>query len=239
MSKRDTFFAVIPARKNSKGILNKNMQLIGNKPMIQFTIEAALAASKLNSVIVSSDDENIINFAKNHGIDAPFKRPEKLSRDNSKISDVLLHALDWFKLTYQSLPDNIILLQPTSPFRSSEDIDKAIEMFSNSPKKTLISATELSQHPGDCIVKNEDGKFSRLKLKTNYELDIGRQAYPESLFIDGGIYIIETLEFLNTHRTIGDDPEILVTSKSHAIDIDTSFDLKIARAMYDSNEFNF
>jgi CMP-N,N'-diacetyllegionaminic acid synthase len=237
MYDRETFFAVIPARKDSKGISNKNMQLIGDKPMIQFTIEAALAATKLKSVILSSDDENIIELAQKNGVDAPFKRPKNLSQDNSKISDVVLHALDWYETTYQTLPENIMLLQPTSPFRTSEDIDQAIDRFSNSSKKTLVSATELSQHPGDCLVRNDDGKYYRLKINSNYENDSGRQAYPETLFIDGGIYISETLEFLNSLQLIGDNPEIMITPQSHAIDIDTPFDLKIARAMYDSGEF--
>ena len=116
-------------------------------------------------------------------------------------------------------------------------IDQAIDMFSNSSKKTLVSATELSQHPGDCLVRNDDGKYYRLKINSNYENDSGRQAYPETLFIDGGIYISETLEFLNSQQLIGDNPEVMITPQSHAIDIDTPFDLKIARAMNDSREF--
>ena len=237
MYDRETFFAVIPARKDSKGISNKNMQLIGDKPMIQFTIEAALGATKLKSVILSSDDADIIELAQKNGIDAPFKRPKNLSRDNTKISDVIIHALDWYEATYQTIPANIMLLQPTSPFRTSEDIDQAIDRFSNSSKKTLVSATELSQHPAACLVRGDDGKYYRLKINSNYDNDSGRQAYPETLFIDGGIYISETLEFLNSKQLIGDNPEIMITPQSHAIDIDTTFDLKIARVMYGSGEF--
>jgi hypothetical protein len=82
-----------------------------------------------------------------------------------------------------------------------------------------------------------DGKYNRLKIKSNYDNDSGRQTYPETLFIDGSIYISETLEFLKTQQLIGEDPEIMITPQSHAIDIDTPFDLKIARAMYDSEIF--
>ena len=138
------FFAVIPARKGSKGITNKNMQLIGEKPMILYTMEAALDSNELKNIILSSDDQNIINLAHKIGLDAPFTRPDYLARDDSKISDVILHALDWHKSTYSNLPNNIVLLQPTSPFRDSEDIDRAIKLFKKSTKKTLVSVTEIS-----------------------------------------------------------------------------------------------
>jgi len=229
--------AIIPARKGSKGILNKNMQLIGTMPMIQYTMSAALDAKNLNSIILSTDDENIIDLAEKNGIQVPFIRPSNLSCDDTKVSEVILHSLDWYKTTHQTLPENIMLLQPTSPFRTSEDIDQAIDRFENSLKKTLVSATEFSQHPSDCLLKNDDGQYSRLKIGLNCDNDSGRQLYPEVLYLDGSIYISETLEFLKTRQLIGEYPEIMITSQSHALDIDTPFDLKIARIMHDSGKF--
>jgi len=229
--------AIIPARKGSKGILNKNMQLIGKKPMIQHTMDAALTAKKLNNIILSTDDKNIIELAKSNGIQVPFIRPTKLSLDHTKISEVVVHALEWYKVENKVFPKNILLLQPTSPFRTSDDIDQAIQMFDKTLKKTLVSATEFSQHPGDCLIKDNNNQYHRLKLNSSYENNSGRQAYPEVLYIDGSIYLSETLEFLKTHQLIGNNPEIMITAQSHAIDIDTPFDLKIAKAMYDSGEF--
>jgi len=237
MKANNKFLAIIPARKGSKGILNKNMQIIGEKPMIQFTIEAALGANKLENIILSSDDQNILNLGKKIGLDIYFKRPKSLSLDNTRVSDVILHSLDWYKATYKTLPENIILLQPTSPFRDSHDIDKAIELFNNSPKKTLVSATEISQHPGDCLSKGIDGEFKRIEVNLNSTSLTGRQAYSETIFIDGGIYISNTSEFLLTNEMIGNNPEVLMILQSHGIDIDTSFDLNVARAIYNSKEF--
>ena len=231
------YLAIIPARKGSKGIINKNMQIIGDKPMIQFTMEAAFKSKRLSNIILSTDDQNIINLGEKIGILAPFKRPEDLSNDNSDVSDVIIHALDWYKATYHMLPENIILLQPTSPFRDSKDIDQAIILFETSPKKTLVSATEISQHPGDCLIKDLNGKFKKLEVTLNSSNSSGRQAYSETIFIDGGIYIANTSMFLSTNQIIGIDPEIMMIHQSHAIDIDTIFDLKIARAIYDSKEF--
>jgi CMP-N-acetylneuraminic acid synthetase len=213
------------------------MQIIGQKPMIQFTMEAALGAKKLKNIILSTDDQNILNLGQKIGIRAPFKRPKNLSLDNTQVSDVIMHALDWYKATYDVLPENIVLLQPTSPFRDSEDIDQAIEIFKKSPKKTLVSATETSQHPGDCLIKEIDGKFKRFEVNLNSNNSSGRHAYAKTIFIDGGIYIANTSEFLSTNEMIGNNPEIMMILQSHAIDVDTFFDLKIARAIYDSKEF--
>jgi len=231
------YFAIIPARKGSKGIINKNMQIIGEKPMILFTMEAALKAKQLNNIILSSDDQNIINLARKIGLASPFKRPDYLALDNTKITDVILHALDWYKSTYSSLPQNIVLLQPTSPFRNSKDIDRSLRMFENSPKKTLVSATETSQHPGDCLTKNKDGDFKKFEIDLISNNLSGRQSFPQTIFVDGGIYISDTHHFLSTNELMSDNPEIMMMPQSHAIDIDTDFDLKIARAIYNSKEF--
>jgi len=231
------FFAVIPARKGSKGITNKNMQLIGEKPMILYTMEAALDSNELKNIILSTDDQNIINLAHKIGLDAPFKRPDNLARDDSKVSDVILHALEWHESTYSNLPNNIVLLQPTSPFRDSEDIDRAIKLFKKSNKKTLVSATEISQHPGDCLIKNQDGDYRKLEINMISKNLSGRHCFPHALFVDGGIYITDTEFFLSTHELMEDNPQIMMISQSHAVDIDTDFDLKIARAIYNSQEF--
>ena len=232
------FFAIIPARKGSKGIINKNLQIIGNKPMIQFTFESAKKATSINHLILSSDDERIISLAKKIGINAPFIRPKNLSLDDSKTSDVVLHSIEWFKTSFGHIPKNIMLLQPTSPFRSSKDINCAIRTFLNSKKKTLVSVTEVFQHPGDCLVKNLDGKLSRIDLRSNINEDKGRQGFLETFFIDGSIYIADTMEFLSTNDLVGVDPEICLIPQSHGIDIDTDFDLSVARAMHNSGIVN-
>ena len=128
------YFAVIPARAGSKRIPNKHMQLIGEKTMIQFTIEAALESTELGSTIISSDASDIIKLAVEMGANAPFTRPHNLSTDNAMTTAVLKHALDWYKSHNDQYPNNIVLLQPTSPFRTANDIDQAIKLFRDSQK---------------------------------------------------------------------------------------------------------
>ncbi len=232
----NSFLAIIPARKGSKGILGKNLKKIGGKPMIQFTIEAALPIIQHQNILITSDDQDVVNLAQKLGVEAPFIRPDNLSTDSAKISDVIQHSLDWYKSKYKELPTNIILLQPTSPFRNSNDISRAINQFNKSSKKTLVSACEPIQHPGDCLLKGQDGKFKRIEIGRGVH---GRQSYPEVFFIDGGIYISETNHFLETQDLIGSDPEVFLTQQINAIDIDTPFDLELARGMHNSKLFHY
>ena len=229
MQESNSYLAIIPARKGSKGIPGKNLKKIGGKPMIQFTIEAAISVISNENIIISSNDDSVITLSKQLGLEVPFKRPENLSTDTTKISEVIQHSLDWYESNFNKLPSNIILLQPTSPFRSAKDISCAIKKFQNSPKHTLVSVSEPIQHPGDCILKNPDGRFRRLNIGVGVS---GRQSYPEVLFIDGGIYISEVNHFLKTQELIGDDPEVFKTGQYNSIDIDTPFDLELARAVY-------
>ena len=131
----------------------------------------------------------------------------------------------------------MIILQPTSPFLEAKDIDLAIEKFCNSKKNRLVSVSEPFQHPGDFLVRKENGSLQRVKLDLISNEVSGRQAYPESFFIHGGIYIINTVEFLNSHDLIGFDPEIIIMPQYHSVDIDTPLDLDIARAVYNSQHF--
>jgi len=231
MAVSDEFIVVIPARAGSKRIIGKNLRTIGEKPMIQFTLEAATSLFNMNNIIVTSDDEAVLDLAKKMGIKIPFIRPDYLSTDSADTSDVIVHALEWFKLEHKILPENIILLQPTSPFRTSEDILQAINIFLISNTKTLVSACEPIQHPGDFLVKNNNGRYTKLGIQSGGYVS-GTQSYSEMLFIDGSIYISNTEEFLKTHDIIGDNPEVFKISQSHAIDVDTQFDLDMARSLY-------
>ena len=206
MNIKNDFIAIIPARAGSKGIPEKNIQLIGNKPMVQYTIEAAIASMPIENIIITSNDQKVIEIAISLGLAVPFIRPNKLSTDSSNTSDVIKHALNWYYSKNHAMPKNFILLQPTSPFRNSDDISVAINFFNSSDRKTLISVAEPMQHPGDFIMKDNDGYFRRLQLGVS---ESRRQMYPETFFIDGGIYISETNHFLKTNDWIGSDPDIL------------------------------
>jgi len=235
VQKSNSFLAIIPARKGSKGIIGKNLKKIGGKPMIQYTIEAAMSAFMPDNIIISTDDDNVIRLAGKHGLEVPFVRPDILSSDSAKNTDVIQHSIDWYIYQNKVKPINIILLQPTSPFRDLNDINNAIKKYKNSDKKTLVSVSEPMQHPGDCLIKDSKGCYKRLEISQGLSQ---RQSFPEVFFIDGGIYISETKYFLETQNIIGDDPEIFKMDQSHSLDIDTPFDLELARAIFNSGHVN-
>lgn len=230
MNKQNTFLTIIPARAGSKRIPNKNMKLIGKKPMIQYTIEAAISSVGKSNILISSNDSKVIKLAKNLGLKIPFVRPKNLSTNKSSTSSVILHAIKWFKNKNKFLPNNILLLQPTSPFRTSIDIKKSIKKFVNSKKNTLVSASVPIQNPYDLIFKNKKGNYELLKKI------LGNSIYQKKkskiYFIDGGIYISKTSQFIKSGNLIDESPEIYLTNQLSALDIDTPFDLKLARILH-------
>ena len=201
--------------------------------MLQYTFEAALKSCYLNYLILSSDDPKAISLAGQLGIYAPFTRPNELSQDNSKSVDVFLHALKWYQTEFFDYPENIVVLQPTSPFRTGEDIDKAGQQYEESKADSLVSVCEVTQHPSDCITLDVKGKLSRVPLEED-KTKAGRQGYQQVYFIDGGIYISSVKRFLQKITMFDEQSAIHVVSKSHGIDIDTPFDLELARSMYKS-----
>ncbi len=235
MVKEKTILAIIPARGGSKGIKNKNMQLIGEKPMIQYTFEAATASRKLDTTILTSDDRDIIAFAKKIGIHVPFVRPSSLAKDDTPIIEVIKHALEWHKNEYAYLPEYFIVLPPTSPFRNAADIDNAIEKIESSKKESLISICPVSQHPAECVALGDDGTLEFVRIE-GMDLLHGRQQYKPCYFIDGAIYICKTSTFFEKYYDSGiifdESSDILIMEKRHSIDINDWFDLHLARALF-------
>src|SRR3990170_965342 len=121
-----TVLAVIPARGGSKSIPRKNIKPLGGKPLIGWTIDAALQSRMLSRVIVSTDDAEIAQAARECGAETPFLRPPELAQDDSSSISVVLHALQWLEEQEHFSPDYVLLLQPTSPFRNAHDIRAAI-----------------------------------------------------------------------------------------------------------------
>lgn len=117
---------IIPARGGSKGILRKNISLLAGKPLIFWTIEAALKSKVCDRLIVSTDDPEIADIAHQFGADVPFLRPSLLSSDESTSLSVVEHAIDWLYNTGSQIFSHVLYLQPISPFRTAEDIQNAV-----------------------------------------------------------------------------------------------------------------
>jgi len=228
------YFAVIPARGGSKGIPDKNLVDIGGVPLIEYTINAAKNSKLINKFIVSTNSLQIKEISIDLGCDVPFIRPEKLSEDNSPTIDVLIHSLNWFREVYSIYPKNIILLQPTSPFRTMKDIDDSIEYYELKKSISLASVVSPHQHPLD-MAYIENNKFKRLRVNNDDKLDKGRQFFPKVWFIDGGIYIRNVEELIRTKELFCEETCLFEIKQEHGIDIDDNYTLNLAKALVTFN----
>ena len=163
------------------------MVKLNGKPLIQYSIEAARNSTLINSLFISSDDHEIINFCKSLGVEVPYLRPASLATDEAAMIDVVLDALDWMGRKNRPLPEAVLLLQPTSPLRGARDIDRAIEMFVSSGAESLMSVNIMTEHPCECIRLKDGGWEFLLKPPPGV---IRRQDYREKgYFINGAIYL--------------------------------------------------
>ncbi len=212
--------AIIPARGGSKGVPGKNIKPAGGKPLIAWIIEAAKKSRYIDRLILSSDDEKIINVAKDFGCEVPFIRPEKLAQDNSSASDVVLHAIDKI-----SGYDYIMLLQPTSPMTTGKDIDDCIEFCINSNAKSTVSVTEPDKSPYWMFNMERDNKLSPV-FGAKY-LNRPRQELPCVYIPTGAIYIAEIEWFLKNRSFYSDVTTGYTISQDHSLDIDSDIDFKL------------
>ena len=139
--------AIIPARGGSKGIPGKNIKLLSGKPLIVYTIEAAMAAKSVDRIILSTDDPEIAKIAGKYDVEIPFMRPAHLSKDDSLAIDNYIYTIDRLNTTSPTQYNEFVVLQPTSPLRSASDIDNAIKLFHEKNADSLISVCEASHPP--------------------------------------------------------------------------------------------
>ena len=215
--------AIIPARGGSKRIHNKNLYPIFDKPLIQYTIEAARNIFDDKEIVISTDSEEIIDLAKSLGIKIPFIRPKDLCGDEVGMHEVVLHALTYFENKY-SKPDKIILLQPTSPFRTKNHINEAINEYSPLIDM-VVSVKETSANPYFVLREESDQGFLEPSKSANF---IRRQDCPIVYELNGAIYIINPDSIKLTPMHEFKKVKKFVMDEVSSIDIDNHIDWRIA-----------
>ena len=138
--------AIIPARGGSKGIKRKNLVSIEGKPLIQYTIDAAVGSKYVTRVTVNSEDAEIIEYASKQGVEV-IVRPDELAQDTTPMKDVILYELQYLREKERYIPDILVLLQPTSPLRTAEHIDEAMHKLLSSDADALVSVEEKPHLP--------------------------------------------------------------------------------------------
>lgn len=209
MYKNKKTLALIPARGGSKGLPGKNIKQLLGKPLIGWTIEQALTSKYLDKVIVSTDDEAIASIAREYGAEVPFLRPAELAQDESPTMDAIYHAIDTFEGAGENY-DYLALLEPTSPLRGPEDIDKAIAKLVDNREiaDSLISLGEIAlEHPAISKRIDENGyatAFCDIKSSVTRRQDLEKAYFPygviylatvDSLRELGSFYQSKTLSF--------------------------------------------
>ncbi|MDN2708440.1 acylneuraminate cytidylyltransferase family protein [Janthinobacterium sp. SUN118] len=215
--------ALIPARGGSKGIPRKNINMIAGKPLIAWTIEAALASTLLDGVVVSTDNAEIAEVALRYGAQVPFLRPAELARDETPGVEPVLHAL-------QQLPDYdaVLLLQPTSPLRSSADIDACLALAREREAVSVVSVSEPDAHPDWMYRMTATQQLEKLLTSQSHTR---RQDLPTVLTLNGALYFANA-DWLRRSRTLlADETLAYVMPADRSVDIDTPLDWKFAELL--------
>lgn len=224
MYKQKRILAIIPARGGSKGIPKKNIiDLLGN-PLLYYSIKSAKESKYIDKVIISTDDEEIAEVGKKLGADVPFLRPEEISGDKAKSIDAFIHAIKELEKLEEKY-DYILLLQNTSPLRQSWHIDEAIEKLIESKERSLVSVSEVTEHP--CIMRTLNEKNETINLM-NMSGDMRRQDFPSIYIVNGAIYIQKNDEYLNLDTNLNGGKLAYIMAREYSVDIDEYLDIDIA-----------
>ncbi|MFC1546341.1 cytidylyltransferase domain-containing protein [bacterium] len=219
----------IPARGSSERIPNKNIKMLNGKPLISYTIECAGKSRFINRVVVSTDSAEIADVAVKYGAEVPFMRPASISNSNSTEMEFFEHALTWFKDNEDYTPDLIVLLYPTSPFRKTESIDKAIElMLDNSDADSLRSIKLCSEHPYKMWISKDKYIEPFAKTDDPNMQTLSTQLFPKVYIQNASIYITKVSTIRNKKSPIGDKVIPFIMDEIESVDINTYLDFEFA-----------
>ncbi|PZR19827.1 MAG: acylneuraminate cytidylyltransferase family protein [Flavobacterium psychrophilum] len=215
---------IIPARAGSKGLPGKNVKVLGDKPLVVYSIEFALVNLKEgDELCISTNDDEVLSIAEKMGVHVPFKRPEELATDTASSYDVILNALSFYENEGREF-DAILLLQPTSPFRKQEDFDNLISAYGDNTDM-VVSVKYSKENPyftlfeenaGGYLVKSKEGDFSR------------RQDAPEVFAFNGSMYLINTEAVKRMQISKFKNIKKIIMPDERSIDIDTFADWNLA-----------
>jgi CMP-N-acetylneuraminic acid synthetase len=227
---------VVTARAGSKGIPGKNTRLLGGKPLILYTVEAALASGAFDRVILSTDDDGAAALARTHGCEVPFMRPPELSADNTPHLPVMQHAIEWLRDREGYTPDAFMTLLPTSPLRQPAHIRDAVARLRSSGADSVIGVDELPAHfnPMRAVTVDGDG-WARLFVgdRPVKERPGRRQDMPPAWVMNGAIYLTRTRCLLEPvdSNLYGDRVAAMVMPPPYGFNLDEPEDWDIAERL--------
>lgn len=216
---------LIMARGGSKGLPRKNLRQFGGKPMIAWTVEAGKQSQCIDRLILSSEDEEIIETVRPLDCEIPFVRPENLATDESSPIEVIRHAID-------SLPDKydyLVLLQPTSPLRIANDIDRCVELCYQKQAPACVTITETEKTPYWMYELQEDQRMR--PVISGEKRVVRRQDLPKTFALNGAVFVARSDWIIHQNDFLGPDTIGYEMPRSRSIDIDSETDLVLANAI--------
>jgi len=224
-----TVLAIIPARGGSKRLPRKNVLDLAGKPMIAWTIEAAINSKYIDRVVVSTDDSEISTISKHYGGDVPFIRPADLAKDTSTSMEVIIHAISKLE-ELESHYEYIIFLQPTSPTRNVKHIDEVVELLLMKNADSIISVSAVN-HPIEWTNILPDDHSMNGFFLPEYQ-GMRSQDFPKRYMINGAIYLNNTKVLKMTRSLINCGTGFAyIMEKENSIDVDTHFDFMMAETI--------
>ena len=215
---------IIPARGGSKGVPRKNLRPLGGKPLLAWSVEAGQGAACIDRLVLSSDDEEIMTVARELGCEVPYRRPAHLAQDSSPTIDLVLDLLDFLPETY----GYIVLLQPTSPLRTAQDIDDAANLCVRAGAPACASVMPADRSPYWMYTLGEGGTMVPL---LSPPAATRRQDLPAIYVLNGAVYVAQC-DWLRRHRKFsGHGSVAYVMPPERSIDIDTDLDFVLAAAI--------
>lgn len=221
--------ALIPARGGSSRLPGKNKRLLGGRPLIAWSIDAAVGIPEICDILVSTDDPEIAAIAKAGGAMVPWLRPQALATDAAGSVEVGLHAMEWYEANRGRI-DGLLLLQPTSPFRRRSTMLEGISLFMRSAPSAVVGVSPAHPHPMWCL--RVEGGFLR-PYSSESGLRIRSQDLPAAYAVNGAFYLITPAALASSRTFLPDHTlPLLIERPEEALDIDTEFDWRVAETVY-------
>lgn len=218
--------AIIPARSGSKGLVNKNIKLMNGKPLIAYTIEAAIESNVFEEIFVSTDSAEYADIARKYGANVPFLRSMETAGDSSSAWDVVRETLQKYKELRKGF-DTIALLQPTSPLRQAGDIIKGYELMVQKEANAIVAVCETDHSPLWCNVLPDD--LSMQGFVSDRVLNKPRQELPTYYRVNGALYIVKTSMLKDDFDLYSNKCYAYTMDKKYSIDIDEELDFQMAQ----------
>lgn len=219
--------ALIPARGGSKAIPRKNIRPLCGRPLIGYTIDVARASSSVDRVVVSTDDAEIAAVACECGAEVPFRRPEEFARDRSPRGEVVDHALEWLSARGER-PDVVVYLQPTSPLRAVDDVERSLAKVLSGDWSAAVSVCEPEHHPAWMMRIDQDGGIHSIQ---DLEVPNRRQELSTVYALNGAVYTSRSSYYEHSDGFFGESTAGVIMPRERSVDIDEPVDWRIAECL--------